>query len=88
MASSRQEVVDFASVEEDDYQPSYDELRAEAALHAKLRAESFQKAAKAHGQKQYSLAQFYAQQVSCEMCKIVCPRLRVKSSGSHVHVRL
>ena len=44
-------------------QPSYDELRAEAALHAKLRAENFQKAAKARGQKQWEVAQFFAQKV-------------------------
>lgn len=44
--------------------PSYDDLRAEAALHAKLRAESFQKAAHARSKKQYQLAVYYAQEVS------------------------
>ena len=44
--------------------PTYDDLRAEAALQAKLRAECFQKAAKAHSQKKMELAQYYAQSVS------------------------
>jgi len=43
---------------------SYEDIRAEAALHAKLRAECFQKAAKAHSSKQGELAVFYAQQVN------------------------
>ena len=44
--------------------PSYEDIRAEAALHAKLRAQSFQKAAEARSKKQGDLAVFYAQQVS------------------------
>lgn len=44
--------------------PSYEEIRAEAAVHAKLRVESFQKAAEARNKKQGDLAVFYAQQVS------------------------
>ena len=44
--------------------PTYDDLRAEAALQAKLRAECFQKAAKAHSQKKMELAQYYAHSVS------------------------
>lgn len=43
--------------------PSYEDIRAEAAIHAKLRAESFQKAAEARSKKQGELAMFYAQQV-------------------------
>ena len=43
---------------------SYEDIRAEAALHAKLRAECFQKAAKAHSNRQGELAVFYAQQVT------------------------
>lgn len=43
--------------------PSYDDLRAEAALHAKLRSEAFQKAARARSLKQGEVASFYAQQV-------------------------
>lgn len=42
--------------------PSYNNLRAEAALHAKLRAENFQKAAHARSKKQWELASYYAQQ--------------------------
>ncbi len=49
--------------EDMDYEPSYDELRSEANVHAKLRAENFQKAAQAHGKKQFELAQYYAQLV-------------------------
>ena len=45
--------------------PSYNNLRAEAALHAKLRAENFQKAAHARSKKQWELASYYAQQASC-----------------------
>jgi NEDD4-binding protein 2 len=41
--------------------PSYDDLRAEAALHAKLRSEAFQKAAGARSQKQGEVALYYAQ---------------------------
>ena len=41
----------------------YSDLRAEAAVHAQLRAEAFQKAAKARGEKQGELAMHYAQQV-------------------------
>lgn len=59
--ASPNKAIDVAS--NDENSDSYDNLRAEAALHAKLRAESFQKAAKAHGQKQFQLAQYYAQQV-------------------------
>ena len=44
--------------------PSHEDIRAEAALHAKLRAESFQKAAEARSKKQGDLAVFYAQQVN------------------------
>ena len=44
--------------------PSYEEIRAEAAVHARLRVESFQKAAEARSKKQGDLAVFYAQQVS------------------------
>ena len=44
--------------------PSYEEIRAEAAVHARLRVESFQKAAEARNKKQGDLAVFYAQQVS------------------------
>lgn len=62
-----------------DYEPSYDELRAEASVHAKLRAESFQKAAQAHRQKQFALAQYYAQQVRVRMpvCLSVCRGISV-----------
>lgn len=42
---------------------SYDDLRAEAALHAQMRAEAFQKASHAWRKKQGELAAFYAQQV-------------------------
>lgn len=42
----------------------YNELRTEAAVHARLRSEAFQKAAEAKGKKQGDLAVFYAQQVS------------------------
>lgn len=49
---------------DEDQQLLYLELRAEAALHAKLRAESFMKAAHARSKKQYEVAQYYAQQVS------------------------
>jgi len=59
-ASPRQGVVDYQQLEGE---PTYEELRAEAALHAKLRAETFQKAASAHAKKQYDLASFYARQV-------------------------
>ena len=45
-------------------QSSYIELRAEAALHAKLRAENFMKAAHARAKKQWEVALYYAQQVS------------------------
>ena len=48
----------------DDDDLLYLELRAEAALHAKLRAENFMKAAHARSKKQYEVAQYYAQQVS------------------------
>jgi NEDD4-binding protein 2 len=51
-------------LDEDQHQILYLELRAEAALHAKLRAESFMKAAHARSKKQYEVAQYYAQQVS------------------------
>ena len=44
--------------------PSYNDLRAEAAVHAKLRAENFQKAAHARSKKQFQVAVYYAQQVS------------------------
>ena len=44
----------------------YNDLRAEAAIHAKLRAEAFQKAAEARGRKQGELAMHYAQQVYIE----------------------
>ena len=50
--------------EEDKHGPSYIELRAEAAIHAKLRAETFMKAAQARGQKQWEVAQYYTQQVN------------------------
>ena len=50
--------------DEKEEQTSYLELRAEAALHAKLRAENFMKAAHARGRKQWEVAQYYAQQVS------------------------
>ena len=43
--------------------PSYRDLRAEATLHAKLRAEAFQKAAHARSMKQGQIASYYAQQV-------------------------
>lgn len=43
--------------------PGYDDLRAEAALHAKLRTEAFKKAAMARSRKQGDVAQYYAQQV-------------------------
>jgi NEDD4-binding protein 2 len=49
----------FQEIEE---QPSYDDLRAEAALHAKLRSEAFQKAAHARSLRQGEVAFFYAQQ--------------------------
>ena len=48
-----------------DYQHLYYiELRAEATLHAKQRAENFMKAAHARGNKQWEVAQYYSQQVS------------------------
>ena len=53
----------FQEIEE---QPSYDDLRAEAALHAKLRSEAFQKAAHARSLRQGEVAFFYAQQVRAE----------------------
>ena len=56
----------------------YDSLRAEAALHAKLRAEFFQKAAVARSKKQTDVAQYYAQQVT--KC-----RLAHNTSLSHRH---
>ena len=59
---------DYQVVDEDKHQPSYIELRAEAALHAKLRAECFMKAAHARSKKQYEVAQYYAQQVSGCVC--------------------
>ena len=43
--------------------PSHEDIRAVAAIHARLRAESFQKAAAARSNKQGELAMFYAQQV-------------------------
>ena len=52
------------ALDEDQHQILYLELRVEAALHAKLRAESFMKAAHARSKKQYKVAQYYAQQVS------------------------
>ena len=45
-------------------EPSYNDMRAEAAVHAKMRAESFQKAAHARTKKQFQVALYYAQQVS------------------------
>ena len=48
----------------DQAQLSYDDLRAEAALHANLRAEAFHKAAHARSRKQGEIATYYAQQVS------------------------
>jgi NEDD4-binding protein 2 len=56
VSGSRQDDVE----EEVDY--DYDELRAEAAVYAKLRSEAFQKAAAARNQKQWQLASYYAQQ--------------------------
>ncbi|XP_019851637.1 PREDICTED: uncharacterized protein LOC100633468 [Amphimedon queenslandica] len=47
--------------EEEDTDLDYSDLRAEAAVHAQLRAEAFQKAAKARGEKQGELAMHYAQ---------------------------
>ena len=47
-------------------QLDYDDLRAEAALHARMRAEMFQKAAAARGRKQGELATHYAMQVGTE----------------------
>ena len=55
---------DHQVVDEDEHQVLYLGLRAEAALHAKLRAENFMKAAHARSKKQYEVAQYYAQQVS------------------------
>ena len=43
--------------------PLYDDLRAEAALHAKLRSEAFQKAAHARSCRQGDVAVYYAQKV-------------------------
>lgn len=42
----------------------YDDLRAEAAIHAKLRAEAFQKAAEARSRNEGQVAWHYAQQVN------------------------
>ena len=55
---------------ESQHQQAYIELRAEAALHAKLRAENFMKAAHARGQKQWEVAQYYAHQV-CSLVGVV-----------------
>ena len=66
--------------------PSYDDLRAEAALHAKLRSEAFQKAARARSLRQGEVAVYYALKVgplvcgnftcwmmsSCVLCVCVC----------------
>lgn len=54
----------FYFAEQDFSGLSYNSLRAEAALHAKLRGESFQKAVHARSKKQYDVASYYAQQVS------------------------
>lgn len=54
--------------------PTYDDLRAEAALHAKLRSEAFQKAARARSLKQGEVASFYAQQVRTCTCMHVAGR--------------
>ena len=55
---------DRQELDEDQHQILYLELRAEAALHTKLRAENFMKAAHVRSKKQYEVAQYYAQQVS------------------------
>ena len=61
----------------------YDGLRAEAALHAKLRAESFQKAAMARSKKQAEVAQYYAQQVLKEC--IIRSIVFIMSLQGHLH---
>ena len=46
----------------------YSDLRAEAAVHAQLRAEAFQKAARARAGKQGEVAMHYAKQVKKKNC--------------------
>ena len=52
--------------------PSYNDMRAEAALHAKMRAENFQKAAHARTKKQFEVASYYAQLVSKGVWRNAC----------------
>ena len=51
---------------QEDKEHLYNSLRAEATVHANLRAEAFQKAAHARSRKLWQVASFYAQQVTSD----------------------
>lgn len=53
---------------QEDKEQLYNSLRAEATVHANLRAEAFQKAAHARSRKLWQVASFYAQQVTSDCC--------------------
>ena len=64
---------------QEDKEQLYKSLRAEATVHANLRAEAFQKAAHARSRKLWEVASFYAQQVTSD-------NLCLRSSGGLVTV--
>ena len=56
----------------------YSDLRAEAAVHAQLRAEAFQKAARARAGKQGEVAMHYAKQVKLLIKGTMCPNILIQ----------
>ena len=60
---------------QEDKEQLYKSLRAEATVHANLRAEAFQKAAHARSRKLWEVASFYAQQVTSDNLCLRSPSL-------------